>query len=179
MILSLVEHPAGVETAAGNRVVYDLGRDEAHFGHASVDGHACVWELGEHPAAEAVLCAEVELGGAGRWVLRCDRIDFPPGGVAYRHTHPGPGIRRMLFGSLVVETDGTSRAYGPGGAWFERGPDPVYAAAGAEEPSAFVRVMLLPSEWAGKRTISYLDPADEDRPKRQRPTLFFDRPLVL
>jgi hypothetical protein len=32
--------------------------------------------------------------------MRCDRIDFPPGGIAYRHTHPGPGIRRLLFGSV-------------------------------------------------------------------------------
>ena len=23
--------------------------------------------------------------------MRCDRVDFEPGGIAYRHTHPGPG----------------------------------------------------------------------------------------
>ena len=27
-----------------------------------------------------------------------------------------------------------------------------------DEPSAFVRVLLLPEEWAGKRTIRYVDP---------------------
>ena len=31
----------------------------------------------------------------------------------------------------------------------------------------------------GKRTIRYLDPADEEKPKLQRPTVFFDRPLSL
>jgi hypothetical protein len=40
-------------------------------------------------------------------------------------------------------------------------------------------VMLLPREWEGRRTIRYVDPADEDKPKLQRPTVFFDRPLVL
>jgi hypothetical protein len=177
LILSLVEHPDGVASGAALRVVYDLARDEAHFGEAAVEGPALVWELGERSSAAAAISAELELGGAENWVVRCDRIDFPPGGIAYRHTHPGPGIRRLLFGSIVIETGGETRAYGPGGAWFERGPDPVYAAAAPQEPSAFVRVMLLPAEWAGKRTIRYLDPADEERPKLQRPTLFFDRPL--
>ena len=32
-------------------------------------------------------------------MLRCDRVDFPPGGVAYRHTHPGPGLRVLLAGT--------------------------------------------------------------------------------
>ena len=40
-----------------------------------------------------------------------------------------------------------------------------------------MRVMLLPAEWEGKRTIRYLDPADEEKPKLQRPTVFFDRRL--
>ena len=37
--------------------------------------------------------------------------------------------------------------------------------------------MLLPAEWEGKRTIRYVDPDDESRPKLQRPTVFFDRVL--
>jgi hypothetical protein len=174
LILTLIEHPEGVTTEAGNRAVYDLARDEAHFGAASVDGPALVWELREDEPEGAALAAKVELDPALDWVLRCDRIDFPPGGVAYRHTHPGPGIRRLLFGSIRIDTQGASREYGPGGAWFERGPDPVYAAA-----SAFVRAMLLPAEWAGRRTIRYVDPTDEEKPKLQRPTVFFDRPVAL
>jgi hypothetical protein len=42
-----------------------------------------------------------------------------------------------------------------------------------------VRVLLLPGEWAGKRTIRYLDPADEELPKLQRATLLLERPIVL
>jgi hypothetical protein len=177
LILALFEHPEGVETSPGNRVVYDLDRNEAHFGGAAVDGPALVWELSEGVVDGAALGAEVELDATFEWLVRCDRIDFPPGGVAYRHTHPGPGIRRLLFGSIRIETQGQAHEHGAGGAWFETGADPVYAAASTGEPSAFVRVMLLPAEWEGKRTISYLDPEDEERPKLQRPTVFFDRHL--
>lgn len=181
MILALFEVPEGASGRSGggpgNRVVYDLGRDQAHFGEVAVDGAALVWELRENGGDGAALAAEVDLDPSLEWLIRCDRIDFPPGGVAYRHTHPGPGIRRLLFGSIRIDTQGGSHDYGPGGAWFETGSDPVYAAASESEPSAFVRVMLLPREWEGKRTIRYVDAADEERPKLQRPTLFFDRAI--
>ena len=39
--------------------------------------------------------------------------------------------------------------------------------------------MLLPREWEGKRTISYVNPGDDEKPKLQRPTVFFDRPIDL
>ena len=44
--------------------------------------------------------------------------------------------------------------------------------------TAFARVLLLPPEWAGKRTIEYVDPADEDRPKLQRPTVYGEYPVA-
>ena len=180
MILSLHEHPDGVATGPANRVVYDLGRNEAHFGAATVDGPALVWELTDREAPGAALSAAVELDPAVEWLMRCDRIDFPPGGVAYRHTHPGAGIRRLLFGSIRIERPGgLVEDVDPGGAWFEGFDHPVLATASATEPSAFVRVMLLPREWEGKRTIRYVDPADEEKPKLQRPTVFFDRPIEL
>jgi hypothetical protein len=171
--LALREHLHGVLTAPGNRVVYDVGRDEAHFGAATVAGHALTWEL-DGAADGALLEAEVELDPAVDWLMRCDRVDFPPGGVAYRHTHPGPGIRCLLFGAIRIETEGHEREYGPFEAWFERGPEPVLAVASASEPTAFVRVMLLPAESKGKRTIRYVDAADEEKPKLQRATVFFD-----
>jgi quercetin dioxygenase-like cupin family protein len=174
--LSLYNRPGGTETVAGNRVVYDLERGEAFFGAAAVDGPALLWELEEEDAG-ALLSRAVELDPATPWIARCDRIDLPPGAIAYTHTHPGPGIRYLLHGELEIRTEGEVAIYGPGEAWFERGPDPVYAAAGPE--TAFVRVLILPVEWAGKRTIRYLDPADEDKPKLQRATVFFDRALEL
>ena len=111
--------------------------------------------------------------------MRCDRVDFPPAGVAYRHTHPGPGIRYLLFGSIRIEAGGSARDYGPGEAWFESGPEPVLATASESDDTAFVRVLVLPREWEGRRTIHYVDPADEDKPKLQRPTVFFDQPIDL
>ena len=50
--------------------------------------------------------------------------------------------------------------------------------ASATDDTAFVRVLLLPAEWAGRRTIRYLDPADEDRPKLQRATVLLEVPLA-
>jgi hypothetical protein len=176
--LSLFEHPEGVETAVGPRVVYDVARNEAYFGAARVGGPALRWELAE--AGEgAALSIEVDFDPSEAWLLRCDRVDFPPGGVAYLHTHPGPGIRRLLFGEITIESAGHATTYGPGGAWFESGPEPVFAAASASEETAFVRVMVLPREWEGKRTIHYVNQADADRPKTQRPTLFLDEPITL
>ena len=188
-VLSLFEHPAGVSAAPGNRVVYDLDADTAAFGAAAVASPALVWELagggadavepGEAAAAGgAALAAAVELDDSQKWLVRCDRVDFPPGAVAYRHVHPGPGIRRLLFGELTVTTGGVTTTHTAGGAWFESGPEPVYAESSAAEPTAFVRVMLLPAEWAGRRTIRYTDPADAGRPARQRARVYLEEPLT-
>jgi quercetin dioxygenase-like cupin family protein len=138
--------------------------------HRLEDGSALVWELLEEAPTDALLAAEVEVEPG--WLMRHDRIDFPPGGIAYRHTHPGPGIRYLLHGRLRVESGGETHEYGPGEAWFESGPEPVLATAADHEETAFVRVLLLPPEWAGRRTIRYVDPADEARPRLQRPTVF-------
>jgi len=139
--------------------------------HRLDDGTRLVWELLDEAPHDALLAANVELDPATGWVARCDRVDFPPGGVAYRHTHPGPGIRYLLFGGLTIDSPDGVRTYHAGEPWFEGADHPVLATAGAED-TAFARVLLLPSEWAGRRTIRYLDPADEEKPKLQRATVF-------
>ena len=144
--------------------------------HELDDGTTLVWELLDEAPADVLLAAGVEVGDG--WLMRCDRVDFPPGGVAYRHTHPGPGIRYLLHGSIRIESGGEAHEYGPGEAWFESGPEPVYAAASAGEETALVRCMLLPREWEGRRTIAYVDPADEEKPKTQRATIFLEQPLA-
>ncbi len=180
MRLSLYEFQTGAETIGGHRVVYDVANDAAYFGAALVEGHALVWQLDDTPeeAEGALISRRIQLDLYADWVVRCDRIDFPPGGIAYRHTHPGPGIRYLLHGSLGVHVDDHSTSYGPGGAWFEAGPDPVLASASQHQPTAFVRVLILPAEWAGKRTIRYVDTADDDRPRLQKPTVYFEQPLI-
>lgn len=178
MNFALHEHPDGVETAAGDRVVYDLERNEAFFGAARVEGPALVWELGG--AGEgAALSAEVELDPVLPWLARCDRVDFPARAIAYRHVHPGPGIRRLLFGELTIDASGHHETYGPGGVWLEGADYPVLATASETRDTAFVRVLLLPAEWEGRRTVRYLDPADEDKPKLQRATIFLEAPIDL
>jgi quercetin dioxygenase-like cupin family protein len=179
LILALYEHPRGVETSGGNFAVYDVDRDTAFFGAASVSGRALVWRLEKQTGAGEKLAAPVALDPDKEWLLRCDRVDFPAGGVAYRHTHPGPGIRCLLHGSIRIESGGEAHVYQALDPWFESGPDPVLAVASEAEETAFVRAMLVPREWAGKRTISYVDPADEDKPKLQRATVFFDEPIEL
>ncbi len=187
ILLSLHEHPSGVTTSPGNRITYDLAADTAAFGATTVVGPALCWELSQlgdgKPsddmlAGGAGLAVSVELNEAQQWLMRCDRVDFPPGAVAYQHTHPGPGIRRLLFGELTVTTGGVTTTHQAGEAWFESGPEPVYAESAATEATAFVRVMLLPAEWAGRRTIRYTDPADADRPARQQARVFLEEALA-
>ena len=68
------------------------------------DGTTLVWELLDEAPADALLAEQVEVGDG--WLMRHDRIDFPAGGIAYRHTHPGPGIRYLLSGSVRIESGG-------------------------------------------------------------------------
>ena len=178
MIFALYERPDGVAVGDASRVVYDLTRNEAHLGAARVEGPAIVWALEETPDPhEAALQAEIDLDPAVDWLVRCDRVDFPPGGIAYRHVHPGPGIRRLLFGELTIESPAGTHTYRAGEPWFEGADFPVLATASTTEDTAFVRVLLLPAEWAGKRTIRYVDPADDERPRLQRATIFLEEPL--
>jgi quercetin dioxygenase-like cupin family protein len=161
--LRLSEHPEGLEIGDGRHVVYDLAADEAFLGAVTVNSHAILWEL-EDPGP--------------RHIVRCDRVDFPPGGIAYRHVHPGAGIRRILHGELTIDRgDGEPRTYRMGESWYEAAEDPVLATASATENTAFVRVLLLPAAWAGRRTIRYLDTADEVKPKLQRATVLLEEPL--
>jgi quercetin dioxygenase-like cupin family protein len=179
--LSLYEFETGAETIGGNRVVYDLAGDKAYFGAAQVESRALVWQL-DRDAAEAegaLLSHDVRLDPFADWVVRCDRVDFPRGGVAHLHTHPGPGIRYLLQGEIEIVTEGRSTFHGPGGAWFESGPEPVLARASQHGETAFVRVLLLPAEWQGKRTIRYVNPEDEGLPKLQRATILLEHALTL
>ena len=145
--------------------------------HELEDGTQLVWELVDEQPADALLAAEVDLGEGG-WIARLDRVDFPPGGIAYRHVHPGPGIRFLLHGELTIDRGGGDlHTYRAGETWFEGADDPVLATASTAEDTAFVRVVLLPAEWAGKRTIRYVDPTDEDKPRLQRATVFSEEPL--
>lgn len=100
-------------------------------------------------------------------LLRLDSVAFPPGGCAYLHTHQGPGTRCLIEGRIRIDTDGHSSSFGPGGAWFEAGPEPVFAQADAKQPTRFIRAMVLPRQLLGKSSIRYVNEADQAKPKSQ------------
>ncbi len=104
---------------------------------------------------------------ADRVLIRADSVSFPPGGCAYLHTHQGPGIRCLIDGGIRIDAMGHSASYGPGAAWFESGPDPVFAQAAADRPSRFIRVMVLPAALHGRSSIAYVNAEDREKPKSQ------------
>jgi len=114
----------------------------------------------------------------GELLMRGDSVAFPPGGCAYLHKHQGPGIRCLLDGGIRIDTDGHSTSYGPGGAWYEPGPIPVFAQAASDRPSRFIRLMILPKTLLGKTSIQYVNEDDKDKPKSQRYEIFVDAPIA-
>jgi len=123
------------------------------------------------------LSATLETLPQGDLLLRGDSVAFPPGGCAYLHRHQGPGIRCLVEGGIRIDTHGRSTSYGPGGAWYESGPDGVFAQGAADRPSRFVRVMLLPQALIGKSSIQYLNEEDKAKPKSQSYKIFADIPI--
>jgi quercetin dioxygenase-like cupin family protein len=178
-------HAAGL---AANSAWY--GADAAALTAGNTGATLLRWELAAESGAPAgltgpgvtssiTLAHAVELGHPDGHLMRCDRVDFPPGGIAYTHVHRGPGIRYLLAGNIRVEVNGKAHDITPGGAWFEAGPDPVLAVASKTGPTAFVRVMILPRELQGKSSIRYVKPEDADRPKLQTYRVFVDEILDL
>jgi quercetin dioxygenase-like cupin family protein len=163
------------------RVVYDVDANAAEYstGAHSVSGplHVLRFELVPTMSPAAMLSAPVEFRAGEPRLVRCDRVDFPPGGVAYLHTHGGPGIRVLLHGTIRIEVGGRSDQHGPLQAWFEPGPEPVFAAASETEPTAFVRCMVLPVGLRGQSSIRYVREEDATKPKSPSYTVFLDEPL--
>lgn len=167
-----------------------LGANDAWFAQGPTTVAAAApsvlirWELlpAGHPGEAgaqtvSVLERPLDLPPEGRYLLRADRVDFPPKGVAYLHTHQGPGIRCLIKGGIRIDSEGRSLEVEPLSAWFESGPEPVFAAASDSAETAFVRVMVLPLELLGKSSIRYVRAEDRDKPKSQRYEVFLDQPL--
>jgi hypothetical protein len=178
--------------AVAERVLHD---DEAIAGGAAMPvkaGRAGAtvwrWELaanGDDDAAAArgitsceKLTAPLDTLPQGPLLLRGDAVAFPPGGCAYLHRHQGPGIRCLIEGGIRIDTHGRSTSYGPGGAWYESGPEPVFAQA-ADRPTRFIRVMLLPRSYLGKSSVEYLREEDKAKPKTQTYKIYADLPIAL
>jgi quercetin dioxygenase-like cupin family protein len=199
--------PAGrVELAAAPRVLYVAdGRIEVTHAGARTDvGAGGAWQgsagssMAAGPDGARVLRYELRAGpmplpapGAvlldhpialdpeADYLMRCDRVDFAPGGEALPHGHRGGGIRWLLDGALEVRVGGRpGRLMKPGDAWFESGAEPVHAIASREAPTSFIRVSILPREILGKSSIVYADPAHA-AVKPRRYTVYVDAPVEL
>jgi hypothetical protein len=114
----------------------------------------------------------------GNLLWRGDSVAFPPGGCAYLHRHQGPGIRCLVEGAIRIDTLGHSTQYAPGDAWYEAGPDPVFAQAARDRPTRFVRVLILPRDLRGKSSIQYVSEADKAKPRSQEYKIFVDTPIA-
>ena len=135
----------------------------------------------KNPAAGArtVLAQAMDLDDAGQYLIRCDRVDFAPGGEALPHGHKGGGIRRLIAGELDVRVGGApGRVMKPGDAWFESGIEPVHAIASATTPTSFIRVSILPRAIRGQSSIVYVDPAHA-AVKPRKYAVFVDDPIPL
>ena len=116
---------------------------------------------------------------ADELLIRLDSVAFPPGGAALLHTHQGPGIRCLREGEIRIDTEDRSSSYCPGGAWFESGPEPVFAQAPINVSSRFIRTMVLPRSLLGASSIRYVNDEDRDRPKSQTYRVFSEKPINL
>jgi hypothetical protein len=173
-----------------------MNADEAIYCDAPVtlqasDGWAQVWrwELALPNAAPLLLegsgvlsslrmsqvITHLALLEGSRWLFRLDQITSAAGRIADRHQHPGPGIRCLLEGTFNAEQAGHSaREIYPGDAWWETGPETVVAWGSRQMAAKFLRGMVLPVEWEGKVTGTWLS-GEAARPRPGNWRLLVDK----
>jgi hypothetical protein len=118
------------------------------------------------------------LTDGSRWLFRLDQITSAAGRIADRHQHPGPGIRCLLEGTFNVQSTESGRDYTPGDAWYETGPDTVVAWGARTMPAKFLRGMILPVEWEGKVTGTWLS-GEVARPRPGNWRLLVDKIIAV
>ena len=140
-------------------------------------GAPAPWRNGPGVITREKLSVPLEGLPDGDLLWRGDSVAFPPGGVAYLHRHQGPGIRCVIEGELRVDTNGHSQSHKVGRAWFEAGPDPVFAQAG-DKPTRFIRVMILPRSLIGKSSFQFVNEEDKAKPRVQQYKILADIPIA-
>ena len=180
MRLSLHRFETGVETIGGNRVVYDVDAESARFGASAVDGPALVWQMDhdEGDAQGASSRASSQLDPFASWVLRCDRVDFPLGGVARLHTHPGPGSAISSRARSEIETEGRSSFYGPGER-VVRERARARARTGFDAPPDLVRPRARPACRMGWEAHDPLPRSAAPRDPKQSATVLLEHAIAL
>jgi quercetin dioxygenase-like cupin family protein len=171
----VVEHQAWHGTGACR---VEAGRDGADVLRYELCGRAAVG--GPAESTRVLLEHAIDLDPRAEYLMRADRVDFAPGGVALPHRHRGGGIRCLIAGALDVTVgEAPVRRVTPGGAWFESGREPVLAVASPDEPTSFIRVAILPREIRGRTSIMYVDPKDAERGRPRAYTVFVDEPIEI
>lgn len=169
---------AGLATTGGDEVT------------VRVDGDTVLWrwELGSADSDDTLRSApqatselkieeEIELDDRYAWLMRCDTVSFPAGGVAFTHVHQGPGVRILHQGQIAIEIGGERAVYNPGEAWLERGIDPVLAPTTPEEPTSFVRCFILPQHCRGQSSLRIVTPEDRERTNTQSYRVLSERSI--
>lgn len=178
---------AGSMMLDGEQVTADDGR--VTTGAATItagDGGLCLWRwqvasadqppqpIATHGSLRLEAAIDLSAMTDGH-LLRLDSVAFPPGGCALLHTHQGPGIRCLREGTIRIDSEGHSTAYGPGTPWFEAGPEPVFAAADSDIATRFIRAMVLPRALLATSSIRYVNAEDRDKPKSQTYRVFAEQ----
>jgi hypothetical protein len=84
-----------VEAAAGPNGATVLRYELVTAGAPSVNG-------GPDVGSTMLLETPITLERSESYLMRCDRVDFAPGGIAPLHRHKGGGIRCLIAGGLEV-----------------------------------------------------------------------------
>ena len=165
---------------------YGAGACEVGAGGAGATVLRCELIRGSAPvdgpgsAAKVLLEHAIDLDPRAEYLMRADRVDFAPSGVALPHRHRGGGVRCLIAGALDVTVgEAPARRVLPGGAWFESGREPVFAVASKGELTSFVRVAILPREIRGRTSIVYVDPNDAERGRPRTYTVYVDAPIAI
>ncbi|MEL6523285.1 MAG: hypothetical protein AAFQ66_20090 [Pseudomonadota bacterium] len=165
-----VDLPTGPSVAlahAGSLTLNGAALDPAGFamdGRLQGRGVAIAFTLTPGPCGARSEAVEVEFP----CLIRLDEVAFPPGAVAYRHVHAGPGFRHLRWGVLHLDAGDHQFDAEAGVTWFEAAHSPVQATASPDhQETRFVRCMILPLDYQGRPTIRFLDPQDAERPRLQ------------
>lgn len=171
-VLYCVEGSVGLGSHLGEGFALNRQQASGAPGRARVEtgiGGALLmrWELtpaeiddeveGSGVTAREMLAGELYLPSGDGAVMRLESISLPPGGGAPYESHPGPSIRVLTEGAMdIVENEGRRRI-GPGDAWFDIGGGPsVGHIPDDKQPLSFLRLILLPEDYAGRDSIRLL-----------------------
>ena len=195
--LYMVSGQAMIEAPQGCRLLREenawIGSAEVALVGGASEARIWRWELAgpdrpdvdgllrSAPAARTMckLSAQIVLDDAMSWLMRCDRVAFPKGGIAYTHVHQGPGIRCCLKGAITTEVHGVVNTHPKDHAWMETGPEPVLAPTSKTEETAFVRCSILPQSCKGRSSIRYVLPEDLTKDKPQAYMVFAEQFICL